>query len=290
MKKLFISAALLLLIVSLSLTACKKGFICDQIDRITTTVTNYEMKPEYSTVSEFKQGISQVAQQIQYYRITAYLDTLPNGYPNKEGRKVSLSQFAYTILEKLNGNQDQIASAVYDVFHFDESTFSLISYLMKAKMVGEISAQTLAYIVSLIPLPPVSVAFWQPPLVIANPNNGGDCCTNNVCNPQVKILVTWAYKTPCGNREKKTSGYAANDKLTHMSGGKLYRFDAEVSGCPCPGKWTATVTPPAGASYGEGGSGKSITLVPVSSGVYTITFTYKVCDKTVTKTFTLQID
>src|SRR5690348_17722039 len=111
MKKLFISAALLLIVVSLSLTACKKGLLCDQIGTVTTTITSYEMKGEYSSISEFKQGISQVAQQIQYYRINAYLDTLPNGYPNKEGRKVALSQFASTILGKLNGNQDQIASA-----------------------------------------------------------------------------------------------------------------------------------------------------------------------------------
>jgi hypothetical protein len=118
----------------------------------------------------------------------------------------------------------------------------------------------------------------------------GDCCKDNACNPKIDILVTNTFKAPCGNYEKKYSGFAANNTLTNMSGGKMYRFDAVISGCPCPGTLTSSVTTPPGASYGSGtGKDGSVTLLPVSSGTYTITFTYTVCGITVTKTFTLGV-
>jgi hypothetical protein len=160
---------------------------------------------------------------------------------------------------------------------------------MKAQMVGDISAQTLATIASKIPLPPIPMAGFTAPTFIA-PKLTGDCCTDNICNPKIDILVTNTFKAPCGNYEKKYSGYAANNTLTNMSGGKMYRFDAVISGCPCPGTLTSTVTTPAGASYGTGkGKDGSVTLLPVSSGTYTITFTYTVCGNTITKTFTLGV-
>ena len=282
MKKLLKRSSIALFFFALSITSCRKENII--------LPPEWAVQARYSSIAEFKQGIQQVVNLMQSYHINAYLDTLPNGYPNINGRKLPLSQFGYAILEKLNGSQQQIESAVYDVFHFDEATFSLISYLMKSYMAGEISAQTLANIVAAIPLPPIPVAGFQAPVAIVA-LGGGDCCKDNVCNPVIKILVTWTYKPACGNYVKKTSGYAAGNTLTHMSGGIIYRFDAEITGCPCPGKLTSTVTAPAGASYGTGtGKDGSVTVLPVSSGTYTITFTYTVCDKVVTKTFTLGID
>jgi hypothetical protein len=80
--------------------------------------------------------------------------------------------------------------------------------------------------------------------------------------------------------------------LTGMSGGKMYRFDAEKTGCPCePASWSHTVTGPAGASMGTNSlSGQSVILMPFTPGTYTITFTLKVCDKVVTQSFTLTIN
>ena len=283
MKKVLKQLTIAVFIICISMTSCKK---CDFLNLGLNHTIQY--KARYSTVPEFKQGIAQVVNLIQQYHIWAYLDTLPNGYPNIYGRKIVLSQFGSQILEKLGGNQQQVEAAVYDVFHFDEATFSFISYIMKAQMVGEISPQTMVYILAFIPLPPFAVDNFQAPEdPVANAAQVEDCCKD--CNPQIKILVTWAYKAPCGNYEKKTSGYAANNTLNHMSGGKQYRFDAEVTGCDCPGTWTSTVTPPAGASYGASERGSSATVFPVSSGTYTITFTYTVCNKTITKTFTLTV-
>lgn len=285
MKTLLFRSIIALLIGGTIIVSCKKNFYSDHSNH-----QQEQTRPVYSTIAQFKQGISQVVNFIQSYRITAYLDTLPNGFPNINGRKAALSQFGSAILEKLSGNQQQIESGVYDVFHFDEATFSLISFLYKAYLAGDISAQTLVTIVAQIPLPPIPVANFQPPVEMVALNLGGDCCTENVCDPKIKILVTWTYKPACGNYEKKTSGYAARNTLTHMSGGKMYRFDAEVTGCPCPGTWTSKVEAPAGASYGTSGSGKTVTVLPVSPGTYKITFTYKVCDKEVSETFTLTID
>jgi hypothetical protein len=283
MKKLF-QPAILSLLMGLVLVSCKKD------DQTFQNQNTEKVQPRYSSLAEFRQGIAQVINLAGQYQIIAYLDTLQNGYPDKNGRKVPLVNFGSNILEKLYGNTDQVAAGVYDVFHFDEATFSLISYLMKAQMVGDISAQTLTTIVANIPLPPIPVAGFQPPTEMVALNLGGDCCSQNVCNPKIDILVTTTYKAPCGNYEKKYSGYAANNKLTNMSGGKMYRFDAVISGCPCPGTLTSTVTAPAGASYGTStGRDGSVTILPVSSGTYTVTFSYTVCGVTVTKIFTLGV-
>lgn len=284
MKKLLQRMVIGLLIINISLVSCKKDL------GITNGQNTENVQPVYSTIEEFRQGIAQVVNQIQQRQIVAYLDTLPDGYPNRNGRKEPLCNFGFSILEKLHGNTAQIESGVYDVFHFDEATFSLISFLMKAQMVGDITAQELVNITINIPLPPIPVVGFKPPTKVVPVKIGGDCCTDNICDPKIDILVTTTYKAPCGNYEKKLSGYAANNTLTNMSGGKMYRFDAVISGCPCPGTLTSTVTAPAGASYGTGkGKDGSVTVLPVSGGTYTITFSYTVCGKTVTKTFTLGV-
>ena len=284
MKKLFQRLVIALIIMGITSVSCKKDLGMPQ-DQNTENV-----QPIYSSLEEFRQSIAQVVNQIQQQQIVAYLDTLQDGYPNINGRKVPLANFGYSILEKLQGNTAQVASAVYDVFHFDGATFSLISYLMKAQMVGDITAQGLTNITVNIPLPPIPVAGFTPPTKVVPVKIGGDCCTDNICNPKIDILVTTTYKAPCGNYEKKYSGYAANNTLTNMSGGKMYRFDAVISGCPCPGTLTSTVTAPAGASYGTStAKDGSVTILPVSGGNYTVTFTYTVCGITVTKTFTLGV-
>ncbi|HYC40151.1 MAG TPA: hypothetical protein VEB63_06640 [Chitinophagaceae bacterium] len=284
MKNFFLRSFLGLLLTGVSLISCKRD------GHLPSNQSAAQFRPRYSSIEEFRHGISRVVDLIQEHRIYAYLDTVPNGRPDVNGRRLPLAQFGYAILEKLNGSQEQIASGVYDVFHFDGATFSLISFIMKAQMVGDISAQSMVNIISAIPLPPIAVANFQPPVAqVAPVEQANNCCDN--CNPQIKIKVTWAYKSACGNYERETSGYAANNTLNNMSGGRIYRFDAEISGCPCPGGvLTSTVTAPAGASYGTGpAAGGGVTLFPVSSGTYTVTFTYKVCDKTVTKTFTLTV-
>lgn len=284
MKRLIQRALIGLVLMNFSLISCQKG---NTIKRDPITENG---KPRYSTIEEFRQGIAQVVNQIQQQQIVAYLDTLPDGYPDINGRKIPLQNLGYGILENLQGNEEQIASAVYDVFHFDEATFSLISFLMKAQMVSDISAQMLADILAKIPLPPIPAVGFAAPTKVDLPILIGDCCTDNTCVPKIDILVTWSYKPPCGNYEKKLSGYAANNTLTNMSRGKMYRFDAVISGCPCPGVLTSTVTAPAGASYGAGkGKDGSVTLIAESGGTYTVTFTFTVCSQVVTKTFTLGV-
>ncbi len=249
-----------------------------------------QMKPVYTSVSEFKLGIALVVNQIRTNGIYAYLDTLPNGKPDIYGRKQPLEYFGFSILEKLEADEQQIKKAVYDVFHFDGATFSLISFIMKAQMVGDISVQTMTDLLSQIPLPPFAmVGFKAPEAPVIPVEVKDDCCDD--CNPSIKILVTWAYKAPCGNYEQGTTGYAANNTLTNMSSGKACRFDAEISDCDCPdGELTSTVETPAGAAYGFGKAGKNgAILFPQSAGTYTVTFTYKVCGKTVSKTFTLSV-
>lgn len=284
MKKLFQPAILSLILMGVVLVSCKKD------NQISQNQNTEKTQPRYSSLAEFRQGIAQVVNLTGQHQIIAYLDTMQNGYPDRNGRKVPLVNFGYSILEKLQGNTEQVASGVYDVFHFDEATFSLISYLMKAQMVGDISAQTLTTIAANIPLPPIPVAGFQPPTEMVALNLGGDCCSQNVCNPKIDILVTYTYKAPCGNYQSKVNGYAANNTLTNMSSGIMYHFDAVISGCPCPGTLTSTVTAPAGASYGTSkGKDGSVTILPVSSGTYTVTFSYTVCGVTVTKTFALTV-
>jgi hypothetical protein len=263
--------------------ACKKEVINHHDDDFV-----FKTRPVYSTLAQFRQGLATVANMCQMRQLVAYEDTTSEGLPDIRGRKTWLAHKAYGVLEKLD--QNLVEQAVYDVFHFDGETFSLISYLMKAYLAGDISAQTLAEIAAYIPLPPIPVAnFTAPEEDVPADTPVVNCCDKS--NPKLEILVTWVYKPACGNYEKKYSGYAAGNTLTGMDGGKIYKFTPVVTGDPCPGGvLTSSVTAPAGASYGYSKSADgSINLLPVSGGTYTITFTYTNCGKTVTKTFTLTV-
>ncbi len=249
------------------------------------------LKSQYTTVPEFAQGITQAINLIGQYNIMAYLDTMPNGFPNINGRRMPLVSFGSQIIQKLNGDPVQVESGVYDVFHFDGATFSLISYVRKAQMVGDISAQTMIDIIATIPLPPIPMDGFAPPveMVGLDLNPTGDCCKDNICNPKIDIIVTWVHVAPCGNYDKKKTGTASGNELINMPAGQSYRFDAEISGCPCPGTRTSKVTSPAGAKPGVSERGKTVELFPLTAGTYTITFTYTVCGSTVEKTFTLGV-
>lgn len=285
MKKFFTAAFLLLSALAFIQISCVKKPPCE-ITENSGHAHQAPGKPSYSTVPQFRQGLENVAQLIYQHRIKAYRDTLRNGDPDRNGRWIPLVDFVAYVFEKLDaGLVDQ---AVYDVFHFDGETFSLISYLMKAEMVGDISHHTLTTIVAAIPLPPLAVVGFVPPLApVILPELPCDC------EPKVKIKVSWAYKPACGNYESKVTGYAANNTLTNMRSGVMYRFDAEVSGCAHGGTWTQTVTAPAGASYGysSGGGGSSVNFIGESAGAYTITFKYTCskCNKTAEASFTLTI-
>ncbi len=275
-----------MLLISVVVLSCRKA----EIDCPAAQYTE-RLQPRYTPPADFRQGIGQATNLIGENQVVAYLDTMPNGYPNVNGRKEPLINFCSAILAKLQGNQEQVASAVYDVFHFDGATFSLISYIRKAQMVGNISAQTMVKIISQIPVPPIPVEGFQPPIEMVALNlGGGDCCKDNISNPKIDILVTWVHVAPCGNYAKGKSGYAAGNKFTGMPAGQSYRFTAEISGSPCPGTLTHTVTTPPGASYGEAtGKDGSVDILPVTPGTYTITFTYTTCGITVTKTFSLGV-
>ncbi len=249
--------------------------------------------PYYSTNEEFKQGISQAAELIASYQIYAYRDTTSEGKPDINGRKEPLIQDVQQILAKLNNGQ--LEAAIYDIFHFDGNTFSLISYLMKARMVNDISAATLTKILAAIPLPPIAVDGFTPPVIpvpVPEPADPVMCCK---CKPKVKLRVTLVYVPDCGNYERKTTGYVVNNTLTNMSSGIYYKIVPEVEGCGCGGTWTYSIGAPAGASYASSSSGdlsKGISFQGLSSGTYTITFTYTCgcgCGASDSETLTISI-
>jgi hypothetical protein len=269
--------------------SCKKNLFSDLYSTITTdsssNTINYEQS--YSTLDEFRQAIANIAVQLDNYEVVAYLDTLENGYPDPYGRKEPLSRFAYAIVEKLGGNDQQVASAVDDVFHFDGSTFSLISYIMKAHMVNNISRQISDSLINQIPLPPIAVDGFDPPMQPVIPDTPVvNCCDH--CKPSLDILVTSVYVEPCGNRSTKVVGHAGKG-LSGISKGAYYRFDGEIKGCNCPGgKWNNTIQFPNG---GVMGSDKSwIGFTTFQSGDNIITLSYTVCGITVSKTFVLSVN
>jgi hypothetical protein len=106
--------------------------------------------------------------------------------------------------------------------------------------------------------------------------------------------VTWDYSPPCGNYKRTTSGYAANNTLTNMSRGTIFRLDAEVKGCSDGGTWTQTVTPVGLSSYGYSSANPhSVSVTAESAGEIDVTFTYTCgcgCGRTDTKTFKLSFN
>lgn len=247
--------------------------------------------PYYSTLEEFKQGLIRVANLVASHRIWAYRDTTANGKPDIQGRKEPLIQDVQKILLKLNN--EQVEEAVYDVFHFDGKTFSLISYLMKARMVNDISAETLTLILAEIPLPPIPVAGFTPPQIPSVDTVSVDTVATCKCNPKIKIRTTLVYVPDCGNYERKTTGYVVNNKLTGMSSGIYYRFVPEVLGCCHGGTVTYSITAPAGANYAassSGNPGNGVNFQGLSSGTYSITFTYTcACGASASETITITI-
>jgi hypothetical protein len=261
-----------LIVLSIS---CRKLCFQDSQNGNNTT----QLVPRYSTTDEFSKGISKVIGLIQQYQIIAYLDTLPNGWPNINGRKVPLAQFGSLILEKLQGGQ--VESAVNDVFHFDGSTFSLISYLKKAEMTGNISTQTFVNIFDEIPLPPIPMVNFDPPLKIA-------VAPANCCDPDFNIRVTWVYKPACGNFEKKFTGFK---DIKNGDKGTIYRLDPELTGCDCGGTWTYTIDAPANAQYVSSiNKFGNVTLTPVTAGTFKVTITYTCpCGAVISKTITITV-
>ena len=124
MKKLFKQFSLALLAICITTVSCKKVSTQEEMMQ-TPTSQNGANQNSYSTLSEFNQGIREVINKANQRNVKAYLDTMPNGFPNKQGRTTPLANIAYSIIEKLESNQ--VEAAVYDVFHFDGATFSLIS-------------------------------------------------------------------------------------------------------------------------------------------------------------------
>lgn len=288
MKKL-IGKALTIFFTVVLAVSCNKTLLSDFCQtNEQTALDSIPVHPIYSTLDEFRDGMTKVAAELLSKEVVAYLDTLENGYPDPNGRKEPLSEFVYSILEKLGGNDQQIASGVNDVFHFDGSTFSLISYIMKAQMVNDISVETLNEIIDSIPLPPIPMDGFTPPVQPVAPDTPVvNCCDH--CNPSMKILTTSVYVAPCGNYSTTASGYVVKNTLTHISRNRHYRFDGEISGCNCPGgKWSNTVEIPGVGSFST--STSSISFQTFAGGDYTITLSYTVCGKTVSKTFALSVD
>ena len=281
-----------LLFVLLTFFSCKKTGIdecCDdhQDDH------NKPGKPYYSSLNEFIQGLNRAGNMIEANRIMAYTDTTHDGKPEINGGKFPLIQLVKQILSKLQNGQ--VETAVYDVFHFDGRTFSLISFLMKARMVNDIDVQTLTSILAEIPLPPVAMQGFTPPVV---PEIKPEPIAVAVCKckPKVRIRVTLVYVPDCGNYKKETTGYVVNNKLTGMSSGIYYKFVPEVEGCACGGTWTHSIEAPAGASYASsysGNPGNGVSFQGLSGGTYSITFTYTcgcaLCSASDSETLTISI-
>ena len=254
MKKFYSLITLLLVVILIS--GCSKK----------EDVTEFLMEYRYSTLEEFMTALIKIDSLAQVHEVMAYLDTLPNGEPDPYGEVIPLGQFIEYIIGLVEVGD--LETAVYEVYRFNGHPFSLISYLMKAQMVGNINGNVMAQILMHIPLPPIAVPQFFPPL---KPKPQPVC----VCdNPKVKIKVTWTYKPACGNRVDTISGYAANNTLNNMTTGTWFRLDAEMHDCVCPGgiAWSNTVSTTS-TSYGYSAPpGKSVGLTSYSSGTFTVTF------------------
>ncbi len=271
MKKLFSFIPILLIIILLGSCSTK-----DPDD-------DFLMEYRFSTVGELAAALIKIDSLCQAHEVMAYMDTLPNGLPDTNGEVIPLSLRIGYIYELVMN--EQLIEAVYDIYRFDTEPFSLISFLMKAQMAGNISPAVMAQILVHIPLPPIVVPIFVPPL---QPIPAPVCLCDN---PRVKIRVTWAYGPSCGNNSPQTSGYAANNTLSNMKAGTWFRLDAEMHDCKCPGgiTWTSTVTTTS-TSYGYSAPpGPSVGLTSYSSGTFTVTFK-GVCacnGKEATATFTI---
>lgn len=243
-----------------------------------------------SDTAEFRNSLMRIDSLVNAYGIPAFLDTLPDGMPDCHGPVMPLTQLVKAIIAKTD--HGDLASAVHDVYHFDGSTFSLISYLIKAKLGGVISHQTLIEIMGEVPLPPIEVTAFEPPScpVPGEPVEPQVC----MCDPKVKIRVSWAYRPNCGNYTREYNGYAAGNTLTNMPRGTVFRLDAEVEGCDCGGTWSHSIQAVGLTSYGYSSSGgNSVSVISESEGTLEITFTYKCgcgCGKQDSKTFKISFD
>lgn len=239
----------------------------------------------YSTIEEFSMALDSIQIISEELNIIAYPDTLENGYPDTTGENYPLANFIDEIKVKIEN--DSLESAVYDVFHFDGTPNSLISFLMKANLIQKISAQQMVNAVGLLPVPPVAVANFVPPQNGAPLNPPPPA---HGCFAKMKIRATWAYYPRCGNRRDTMDVYAANNTLTNRETGTLYRFTSETEHCGCGGTTTCTLDAPRGASYGFSNHGGWATLFSESAGTYKITFTYTCscgCGTVVTEVFTI---
>ena len=247
-------------------------------------VDEFLMEYRYSTVDELAAAIIKIDSICQANEIIAFLDTLPNGLPDPNGEVMSLSIHVGYIYELVVSGQ--LVDAVYEIYRFNGQPFSLISYLMKAQMAENISLALMGQILAIIPLPPIPVPGFVPPV---KPIPAPACLCDN---PRVKILVTYTYEPNPGRYTGELSGYAANNTLTNMRTGTWFRFDAEMHDCRCPGgiTWTSELIEHPPTNYVcRNPPGPTAGITSLVSGTFKIRFK-GVCacnGKEATATFTL---
>ena len=135
---------------------------------------SYNMVSYYPAPEEFMGALNELSAWAEENNVMAYTDTLEDGMPNKEGSTMPLVEYIGGITAK--GESGDWAGAADDVYHFDGSPFSLISYLMKAQMVGDITAQQLVDAFAIVPLPPLAIKdFGQPRVVVEQLEPPCDC-------------------------------------------------------------------------------------------------------------------
>lgn len=271
MKNLY--ALLLIFLALVLISGCKNDD--EDEENINAIIEYFDL---YSTVDEYRAALIKLDSIAFSNGLIAYLDTLPDGMPDTNGNKLPLSDVINHIIFKLE--QGEIEMAVDLTYKFDGQPFSLISYLIKARLANHIDNQMLITCLQVIPLPPIAVPSFTPPV---QPVPVQQAC---VCNPQVKIKVVWAYKRNCGNRE----GYAVGNVLNNLPTGKYFKLIGELKGCNCPGTWTKDVQVIGMNSYSTGGKEPNVVdLWAFSSGTIKVTFKFTCtsCGKTAEETITL---
>lgn len=257
MKKVY--SILTILLIFILLGGCSKK----------EEVNDFLMENRYSTVEEFTLALIKLDSLVRVHEVMGFMDTLANGEPDPYGEVIPLSDITTYILGLVEVGELELA--VHEMYKFNGDSFSLISFLMKAHMAGLISPAVMAQILVNVPLPPIPVPAFAPPLRPIPPPVPACVCDN----PKVKIRVTWAYGPNCGNYSPQTSGYAANNTLSNMRTGIWFRLDAEIHDCECPGgAWMNTVNTTS-TSYGYSAPpGNHVGLTSYSSGTFTVTFKY----------------